>query len=178
MEPNEAGSRTSSGASSHALLSIYLSDHMAGAGAGTALAGRLLRRHRGTDMEHDLEWLHGMIVEDRETLAGMLRRLEVRPAGYKLALARVGEAITRLKLNGSALRRSPLSTLIELEAMLLGVYGKRCGWQAMRTLADDVAALDAAQLEGLIARADQQIERLENLRRTAARRALIAARPA
>lgn len=173
MEPNKAGDHSTTPLDKHALLSIYLSDHMAGAAAGTALAARLLRRHRGTDMAPELTQLHADIAEDRDSLAGIMARLAVRPARYKIVLARVGEAVTRLKLNGSAVRRSPLSTLIELEAMVLGVFGKRCGWQGLRILADDIPALDAAQLDELLARADRQIEMLERLRGTATRRAFL-----
>ena len=46
------------------------------------------------------------------------------------------EKAARFKPNGRLLRRSPLSDLIELEWLLLGVQGKTAGFRALRRLAD------------------------------------------
>ena len=78
----------------------------------------------------------------------------------------------RLKLNGRLLSRSPLSGLEELEMMRLGVTGKAAGWRTLRLLADTDVRLDCGRLDELIARADSQLELLEDLRVRAARLAL------
>ncbi|MDP9435302.1 MAG: hypothetical protein M3P93_08975, partial [Actinomycetota bacterium] len=41
----------------------------------------------------------------------------------------------RLKANGHLLRRSPLSDLVEMEALVLGVQGKAAGFRALRSIA-------------------------------------------
>ena len=65
-----------------------------------------------------------------------------------------------MKLNGRFVRRSPLSDVLELEALLSAVRGKRAGWEGMRVLATNDARIDVAELDDLIVRADSQIERL------------------
>lgn len=79
------------------------------------------------------------------------------------------EKAGRLKLNGRVLRRSPLSSLVELEALRLGVEGKAAAWRTLRQLADHDRRLDAGRLDELLARARRQLDTLEELRvRTAA----------
>jgi hypothetical protein len=151
---------------------VYLNDHLAGAVGGTALARRLARGHRGTDFEAELQQIAGQIRDDLDSLRQIMNRLGIRPVWYKAPLAMVTERVSRLKLNGQLRGRSPLSTLIELEAMQLGVHGKTSGWRTLRELADTVPALDAEQLDRLLERAHDQLDRLERMRVTAAGRAL------
>jgi hypothetical protein len=82
--------------------------------------------------------------------------------------------VGRLKLNGTLLRRSPLSSVVELEAMHLGIEGKIDGWQALRQLADHEPRLDSSQLDELLARARQQSDGLQRLRLQAATTAFTA----
>jgi len=83
---------------------------------------------------------------------------------YKVLGGWVAEKVTRLKPNGGVLQRSPLSSVIELESMHLGVQGKAAGWRALRRLADTDPRLDAGGLDALLERADRQSEVLEQLR--------------
>jgi len=55
---------------------------------------------------------------------------------YKVLGGWALEKAARFKPNGRLLRRSPLSDLIELEWLLLGVQGKTAGFRALRRLAD------------------------------------------
>ena len=43
-----------------------------------------------------------------------------------------GELIGRLKANGRFRQRSPLSNVVELELLALGIMGKRKLWEALR----------------------------------------------
>jgi hypothetical protein len=158
--------------SRRSMLAIYLEDHYAGSCAGVALVGRIAGRHAGTDIAPDLRWLAAQVAEDQRSLLVIMERLGMRPAKYKNVLAMAGERISRLKPNGRLFRGSPLSTVVELQSMQLGVTGKRCGWQDLRDLVDDVPALDAHHLDELTRRADEQITRLAALRHTAVVRAL------
>ncbi|HZZ97300.1 MAG TPA: hypothetical protein VFE19_09800 [Jatrophihabitantaceae bacterium] len=156
------------------LLRIYLNDHLAGAAGGTGLARRLAESHQGTAAGTDLVNLARDVEQDRNALLEIMRQLGIVRTYYKEQAATLAERAGRLKLNGSLLRRSPLSTVIELEAMVLGVTGKRCGWLSLRELAEFDTRLDAARLATLIERADQQLATLERLRVRAAREALAA----
>jgi hypothetical protein len=154
------------------LLAIYLNDHLAGATSGVALAGRIARNHAGTDAAVELRRLADDVAEDRATLIAIMSRLGVRPASYKVGLAWLAERVARLKPNGQLVGKSPLSSLVELEAMQLGVAGKAAGWRALRELADGNDRIDNDELNQLITRADEQSALLERLRLRAAVQAL------
>ena len=84
------------------------------------------------------------------------------------------EKAGRLKLNGQLRGYSPLSRLVELEGLALGVTGKLAVWKALRLIADTEPALDAAELDRLIDSAEEQQRGLEEHRLEAAREALAA----
>jgi hypothetical protein len=152
---------------SDTLLGIYLNDHLAGATSGAELAKRLA--------DTDDEWSGGAlrrfadeVEEDRETLLTLMAALDIPVRQYKVWAAWAVEKAARLKLNGHLLTRSPLSRLVELEAMLLGVQGKAAGWRTLRIRSAVDDRLDSGQLDGLLLRATKQSETLEHLRVRAA----------
>jgi hypothetical protein len=151
-------------------LAIYLNDHLAGSTTGRELAKRTLGSNRGTELEPFLEWLLEQIDEDRESLIGIMRALEVPQDHVKKLAAFALERVGRLKLNGSLFSYSPLSRLVELEALTLGVTGKLAAWRALQQVGDP--RLEAFDLELLAQRALEQQQRLEENRREAARLAL------
>jgi hypothetical protein len=66
----------------------------------------------------------------------------------------------RLKSNGRIVRRSPSSTVVELEALAAGIVTKANLWRSLRSAAPSHEALDIAELDGLVARATSQLERV------------------
>jgi hypothetical protein len=152
------------------LVGIYLNDHLAGATAGLELFRRAARGNADTEIGAELGRLAEEIDEDRAALIEMMRALGVPRRHYKVAVGWVGEKLGRLKLNGRLLSRSPLSPLIEVEALRLGVEGKALGWRVLRTMAQHDERLDVRRLDALIARAAKQIEVLDSLHQRAADR--------
>jgi hypothetical protein len=152
-------------------LSIYLNDHLMGASAGVELfrraTGSAYPEHRTT-----LGRLTDEVAEDRDTLITIMRRVDVPVRSYRIAAGWVGEKIGRLKPNGHIVRRAPLSHLIEVETMLLGVRGKTAGWQALRSLTETEHRLSPDQLDELLHRAHDQQEQLEAIRLDLATRVL------
>ncbi|MER5837215.1 hypothetical protein ABT116_42230 [Streptomyces sp. NPDC002130] len=146
------------------LLGIYLNDHLAGATAGTARVRYLLRSCGGSALADALAPVADEIAEDRTALLHLMRRLDVPVRRYKVYAGRAAEQVGRLKSNGSLVRRSPLSTLWELEALALGVEGKLAGWETLRDLSATDGRLDRRQLDELIERARRQHSTLEALR--------------
>jgi hypothetical protein len=162
-----SGSGTTSRADP-ALIGIYLNDHLAGATGGLELVRRTAGATKGTALGRAVAVLAGEIADDRKSLLDLMRALDVPVRAYKVAIGWFGEKAGRLKLNGRVLSRSPLSTLVELELLRIGVEGKTHGWQVLRLLADVDDRLDAAQLDELIARARRQADRLTSLHADAA----------
>jgi hypothetical protein len=156
------------GDSRHALLGVYLNDHLAGATAGLELARRTARAHRSSPGGEALRRLAAEIAEDRGALLDIMRTLHVPVRRYKVAGGWAAEKISRLKANRRLVRRSPLSALIELETLRIGVDGKSAGWRALRVLATRPGRLDAGRLDRLVERADQQAATIEELRLRAA----------
>jgi hypothetical protein len=153
-------------------LDIYLNDHLAGSTAGVELA-RGLAAAGGSSADGDvLRELAADIARDRAALQEIMARLEVRGRRYKVAGAWLAEKVRRLKLNGTIGTRSPLTSLIELEMLRLGVEGKAAGWNALRAIAAREPRLDAGQLDELAGRARDQAGKVEDLRLRAAKRAL------
>lgn len=152
------------------LLAVYLRDHLTGATGGLELAERAARTRRGTPAGAELARITREIGEDRETYRELMSDLGVEVGRPKVLLAWVGEKVSRLKTNGRFVRHSPLSDLVELEMLYLGVCGKEAGWQTLRIVAEQDERLDVARLDPLVARAREQLETLERLRREEARR--------
>jgi hypothetical protein len=151
-------------------LAIYLNDHLAGATGGVELARRIA--HENND-NTDLAALALDIEQDRDSLLRIMAALGVQQDYLKVAGGWLGEKLARLKLNGHLFTRSPLSQVIELEAMRLGVDGKAAGWQTLRHLADHDNRLDGTHLDELLARAEAQKETLEALRSQAVEPAFV-----
>jgi hypothetical protein len=146
------------------LLGIYLNDHLAGATGGIELARRTAGAHRGTEAGTTLTRLAKEIEEDRNALLAIMADLEVPVRQYKVAAAWAAEKAGRLKLNGRLFDRSPLSSLVELETLRLGVEGKACLWRTLLLVAKYEPRLDAPRLDVLLERATSQLERVEAMR--------------
>lgn len=149
------------------MLGDYLNDHLLGATGGLELFRRAARSHRGAD-KAELQQLVGEIEQDRASLLGIMRALGLPVRSYKIWLGWAAEKVGRLKPNGALVRRSPLSSVVELEAMTLGVAGKAAGWRVLVAVARHDDRLDVTQIESLLARAAHQQDTLERLRMAAA----------
>lgn len=138
------------------LLGIYLNDHLAAESAVLDRARRARATNRRNNVGADLGRLLPQLEEDRRTIEAVLRRLGFSPSAPKIALARAGERLGRLKPNGSFLRPSPLGRVLDLEVLLLAVEGKRSLWAALRDLAAETDRLAGFDFEALIVRAEAQ----------------------
>jgi hypothetical protein len=152
-------------------LSIYLNDHLAGAAVGVRLASRLHRSNEeDAELAKPLAELCAEIEADRATLEDLMESLGIRRGRIKPALGAVGEKLGRLKPNGQLTGYSPLSRLVELELLLVGVNGKLQLWETLEaTFGASISGFDFAELAE---RAARQRSALDELHGTAARRAL------
>ena len=133
-------------------LSIYLRDHHAASAGGVALARRAL------GSSHPLS---EQIARDRKTLEELMRQLGVPPNAMKVGFVRMAERLSRLKLNGRLFKHSPLSRIVELEALVVGIRGKEALWTALLTAGVRVQGID---LEALIESARTQAKEVDEQR--------------
>jgi hypothetical protein len=150
------------------LLGIYCNDHLAASTGGIELVSRMLSRHRGATYEPRLEELLDELREERAGLRASMAALGLPVRQYKQLASWIGEKLSRAKLNGHLISRSPLSDLVEFEFISTAVLAKRAGFETLLEVAAADSRLDAALLERLIAQADKQHDWLADARREVA----------
>jgi hypothetical protein len=143
-------------------LAIYLNDHLAGSTGGLELVKRARGANEGTALGEMLAELEQEIAEDRETLRTIMRQLGVREDPLKRSAGWVAEKLGRLKLNGRLTGYSPLSRMVELEGLYLGVTGKHSMWKSLQAAHGD--RLAGVDLEAMARRAEAQRRRISNAR--------------
>lgn len=155
------------------LLEIYLQDHLAGATAGAERADRLATAEAGSPSGPALATLALEINEDRDALIAVMSSVGVGPSRLKMGVASLAEKVGLLKLNGRISGRSPLSTIVEVEAMRMAVCGKRSLWETLRAASPPTDV----DLDALIARADAQLDVLADVHAQHVARTLATALP-
>lgn len=159
----------------HNALDDYLKEHLAGSSFGLEHAKHLAEAHEGTPLGNAMAPVAREIEEDRDALLDLMDRLGTGRSRLKEAGAWVAEKGGRPKFAGLTSGDSQLGALLALEAMSLGVEGKRSLWKALKLVADDHPELAATDLAGLHDRAAAQRSVLEEQRDAAAVRAFAGA---
>ncbi|HXI11684.1 MAG TPA: hypothetical protein VNM92_03450 [Thermoanaerobaculia bacterium] len=148
-------------------LAVYLHDHLAGAVAGVNLLEALSEQHTGEPLGLFAAALLEEVEEDRAALQAIADRVGAGSSGVKNAAAWVTEKISRLKLSRDS--AADFGTFETLEALSLGIMGKRSLWRALATQS---TRLGDVNLQSLEARADAQFNRVEEQRMKLAGQAL------
>jgi hypothetical protein len=152
-------------------LKVYLNDHLAGAAAALALLAQLEEAHSGTALQGSLTQVRTEIEKDRDELKKLMSRLQVPESRPRQAMAWISEKFAELKLRIDDRSKGALRLLEALEALALGIEGKRALWGSLRTVAETVPLgdIDLGRLER---RAEEQRSQVEALRLQAAKAAL------
>ncbi|MDX6635238.1 MAG: hypothetical protein QOF06_1441 [Solirubrobacterales bacterium] len=158
-------------------LGIYLNDHLGGSTTGVELAKRIRGANEGNEYGVVLARVAQEIEEDRQALERLMDTFEIKRDHPKVIAGWVAEKVGRLKLNGQLIGYSPLSRLVELEGLAIGITGKLSLWEALLEVADEDPRLDRAELTRLSERADSQRAEVWRLRQRAAREAFVAKAP-
>lgn len=137
-------------------LRTYLQDHHAGSVSAREMLAKAMSddnpdRAYYAQLDHD-------IAQDQAVLEALIARGGAEESLPKKVGAWVAEKVARLKLSAST---DPLSNLEFLEALTLGVQGKLCLWKALESLPDTFPARQGLDLPELIARAKDQLDRIE-----------------
>lgn len=146
-------------------LATYLNDHLSGASAAIELLEHLERTHE--ELAAPLRGLRHDIEMDRKELESLMGRVGATASYMRQAAAWVAEKFARLKMKVDDPSSTQLKLLESLEAVAIGIHGKGSLWRALRV----VPSASGPDYDRLIARADQQRERIESLRLDAARAA-------
>lgn len=109
---------------------------------------------------------------DAEELRALMKRLDVSESAVKKAGAWLAEKATEITLLLEGEKASDLGRLQALEALCLGITGKKALWEALQMVQDLSPALSDLDLPRLIHRAAEQYDRTEAVRLESARLAL------
>ena len=153
-------------------LETYLNDHLAGSVVALEMLATLEQNHRDTGVGQFAAQLKEDVASDRQQLESIIERFEISEHPTRKAAAWLTEKMTALKLRWDDPGDRSLRLLETFEALSLGIEGKRGLWLALRFAAEECPPLQIADYDKLIERADDQRDRVEQMRLNTARAAL------
>jgi hypothetical protein len=139
------------------LLPIYLNDHLAAGTAGCDLARRAAGANQGTELGDFLDWFAGEAEADRTQLEDVMHRLDISRDPLKIGAGWLAEKLGRLKLNGRLLEYSPLSRVVEVEALIAGTMARLSLWKALAAAAPEEPRLADIDFVAFVERAGEQL---------------------
>jgi hypothetical protein len=143
-------------------LTTYLQDHLAGALHAIELLKAMREHFTGEPLGVFAAEVLAEVDADREVLARLTERAGGTAGGMKEWGAWLAEKVSRLKLkHGSA---DGLGTFEALEFLVIGIHGKRALWRVMALAASFDSRLQGIDFAELIARAENQHQKVEERR--------------
>jgi uncharacterized protein YukE len=149
-------------------LHTYLNDHLAGSVAAIELLGELVEHHSEDRFAKTFRDWRAEIQADQETLRNLIRKLGGEESAMRKAGAWLAEKFSRMKVGDMA---DSTGLLQALEALALGITGKRLLWRSLAAISTDYPALQGTDFGELEKRAQDQFERVEASRIQMAREA-------
>jgi hypothetical protein len=153
-------------------LASYLNDHLAGSTAALELLENLQGATHDPVFETVVAELRSDIEADRRELETMMDRLGISQSGLRKASGWLAAKVTELKLRLDDVSGGDLRLFESLEALSLGIEGKRGLWIALAAVKEKAPGLQAVEYSRLIKRAEDQRSRVETMRLAAASEAL------
>jgi hypothetical protein len=153
-------------------IATYLNDHLAASVAALELLDQLEVMDGGTPWEAFVAGLRTDIAADRQELESLMDRLGVAKSRARQAAAWLSEKASELKLRLDDPAGGELRLFESLEALSLGIEGKRSLWLALAAAAEGEPALRLLDYEHMARRAEEQRGRAESARLDAAKTAL------
>ena len=112
-------------------LATYMRDHLAGADTAIQLVQGLSDAYRGVAEGALFESLYDQFREDRSVVEGILAELGYTSRSAKRLAGRATGSALRAVAGGAP---GDLSLFRTLEALAIGVQGKRCLWRAAQAI--------------------------------------------
>ncbi len=153
-------------------IATYLNDHLAGSVVAVELMENLESVFAGKPIAVFIAGLRVEVEEDVQELKSIMQRLEISESRTRKVSAWMTEKLTELKLRLDDPTRGDLRLFESLEALSLGIEGKKSLWLSLSAAAEGTPQLRIADYERLKQRAEDQRARVEPKRLEAARLAL------
>jgi hypothetical protein len=142
-------------------LAIYLNDHLAGSVVALDLLQHLERAYAGQSVERFAADLRADIEADRQELQKLMGQLNVSESRARQATAWLAEKMTLVKLRLDDWAGGNFRLFEALEALSLGIEGKRSLWLALAGAAEKAPSLRLLDYKRLADRALEQRGRVE-----------------
>lgn len=143
-------------------LIAYLRDHLSGSDMTIRVVRRLGSTHEGTEDGTLFRRLSKELEEDRSVVRALLTRLGASGRSMKRAAGYASGALLSVTAGGAP---GDLSLLRTLEALAIGLQGKRCLWRALQHLDTIPSTVHGVNFVDLEAKAVRQWEAIEERRR-------------
>jgi len=140
-------------------LIAYLRDHLSGSDVAVGVVHRLVSTDQTVVDRPLFQRLGKEFEEDRSVVRALLNELGASGRSIKRAAGIASGAVLSVTAGGAP---GELSLLRTLEALSIGVQGKRCLWRALQNLRPSPGGMDFVELE---AKAIRQWEAIEERRR-------------
>ncbi len=150
-------------------LTTYLNDHHAGSLGAIEMVDHLVETFEDKPLGQFFKDLRTEIETDQKTLESLIEKIGAHESTIKKAGAWVAEKVSRAKIRVSDSADDQLGLLHALEALMLGITGKRALWTALAAAAERVPQLRHLDYAKLQQRATEQRNRIEEKRQEVAR---------
>jgi hypothetical protein len=150
-------------------LADYLNDHLAGSVGALELLDRLVENYEGKPLNRFFRDLREDIHQDQEQLKELIAKLGIGESAVRKAGAWFMEKLSRPKIDLADDEKAPVGLFLALEALVLGITGKRSLWRALQAASRVIPELARLDYSGLEKRAIEQCERVEARRLEVAR---------
>jgi hypothetical protein len=154
------------------LLSTHLNDHLALATVAVELAFRAAGAMADRPWGPTVTALPAELEAERQAVLAVMKACEVGRDRVKELAAWAGEKAGRLKTNGRLTSRSPLSDVVELEALAMLLLGLRGFWRGLAQAWEGDARLGSVDPAARAEAAGARLDRVEAARDRAAVSAL------
>ena len=149
-------------------LHLYLNDHLAGSVTAIEMIDNVIAQHPEDRFGKFFRELRNEIQADQEKLRDLLQKVGAEESTVRKAGAWLAEKLSRAKFGNAA---DSVELLQAVEALVLGITGKKLLWRALAAVEHNFSALQGMDLRELERRADNQLQRVETLRIELAREA-------
>ena len=153
-------------------LASYLNDHLAGSVGALELLDRLIEIYEGKPLAVFFAELRSEIHEDQEKLRELIQAVGAEESAVRKAGAWLMEKLSRAKMPVSESSEDEMGLFLALEALALGIIGKRSLWQALQAASEAMPQLPRLDYPRLEKRAMDQHQRVETKRLEIARSVL------